>query len=54
MLRSNPRDFLTEASRAGADDLSPHGDAVGGRERGGRFEPLLEPHELSVEMRVER
>jgi hypothetical protein len=54
MLRSNPRDFLTEASRAGADDLPPHGDAVGGRERGSRFEPLLEPHELSVEMRVER
>jgi hypothetical protein len=54
MLRGDSRDFFAEASGAGADDLSPHGNAVGGRERRGRFEALLEPYELSVEMRVER
>ena len=37
-----------------ADDLAPHRDAVRGRDRGRGLEPLLQAHELSVEVCVER
>ena len=53
-LRDDARHFLSEAPRPGADDLPPHTDAVGSGHRRRGLEPLLEAHELSVEMRVHR
>jgi hypothetical protein len=47
-------DLFAEEARPRADDLSPDCDPVGGRDGGGRFEPLLQAHELPIEMRVDR
>ena len=53
-LQSDANDFLAEAARARADDLPPDVHAVGVRHRGCGVEPLLEAHELPVEVRVDR
>jgi hypothetical protein len=47
-------DVLTEAPRPRADDFGLYGDAVGGRHRGRRLEPLLEAGESSVHVRIQR
>jgi hypothetical protein len=48
------RDLLAEAPRPSADDFPTHGNAVRACHRCGRFEPVLEAGELSIEMRVQR
>jgi hypothetical protein len=53
-LGGNTPDLLAEAPRPRAHDLVPHPDAVGGRHRGRDLEPLLQAHELPVEVRVDR
>jgi len=54
MRGGDSRGVLAEASRPRAHDLPPHGDAVRGRHRGRRLEPLLELGEPAVHVRVER
>ena len=53
-FRSDAGHFLSEAPRAGANDLAAHTDSIGGRNRGGQIEPLPEGDELAVEVRVDR
>jgi hypothetical protein len=53
-LGSDARDLLPETSGPRANDLPPHRDPVGSSHRGRRLEPLLQAHELSVEVCVER
>jgi hypothetical protein len=53
-LGRNARDLLAEVSGPRADDLSAHADAVRARDRSRRLEPLLQIHELPVEVRVDR
>ena len=53
-LGGHARDLLSEAARPGADDLPPHRDAVGRGHRVRGLQPLLEAHQLPVEMRVDR
>jgi hypothetical protein len=52
-LGSDARDLLAETSGSRANDLPPHRDSVGGRHRGRGLEPLLQAHELSVEVCVD-
>ena len=47
-------DLLAEAAGPGADDLVPDGDAVRARDRARGLDPLLQAHELPVEVRVDR
>ena len=53
-LGRDARDLLSERSGPRANDLPPHRDAVGVRDRGRRVEPLLQSHELTVEVRIQR
>ena len=53
-LRRDARDLLAETSGTRADDLAPHRDAVGARDRSRRLAPPLHIGELPVEMRVQR
>ena len=53
-LGSDARDLLPETSGPRANDLPPHADPVGGRHRGRGLEPLLQAHELPVEVCVDR
>ena len=53
-LGSDPRDLLAETPRPRADDLPAHRDAVRIRHCGRGLEPLLQAHELAVEVRVQR
>jgi hypothetical protein len=48
------RHVLAEAPRPRTDDLATHTDAVGSGHRSRGLEPLLDAHELPVEMRVDR
>jgi hypothetical protein len=45
---------LAEAARPRTDDLATHADAVGSGHRSRGLEPLLDTHELPVEVCVER
>jgi hypothetical protein len=53
-LGRDARHLLGQASRACAHDLAPHTDAVRAGNRRRRLEPLLQAHELPVEVRVDR
>jgi hypothetical protein len=53
-LGCDARDLLAEAAGPRANDLSLDCDPVGGRDGGSQLEPLLQAHELPVEVRVER
>ena len=53
-LRSDASDFLAETPRPGSDDLPPDVHAVRVRDRRRGVQPLLEAHELPVEVRVDR
>ena len=47
-------DLLAEAPGPGTDDLVPDGHAVRARDRARGFDPLLQTHELPVEVRIDR
>ena len=47
-------DLLAEAPGPGTDDLVPDGHAVRARDRARGFDPLLQAHELPVEVRIDR
>lgn len=53
-LGRDPPNLLAQAPRPRADDLAPDRNSVRVRNRCGGFEPLLQAHELPVEVRVER
>ena len=53
-LRRDTRDLLAETSGTRADDLAPHRDAVGARDRGRTLESLLQARERAVHVRVDR
>jgi hypothetical protein len=53
-LGRDASNFLAEAPRPRPDDLLSHRDAVRRRYRSRGLEPLLEGHELTLEVRVER
>jgi len=53
-LGRDARHLLAQAAVSGPDDFPPHVDAVRARDRSRVLEPLLQAHELAVEMRVDR
>ena len=53
-LCRHARDFLAEQAGASADDLAPHTDAVGRRDRRGRVKPITQRAQLFIEACVER
>ena len=53
-LRGDACDLLAEASGTRADDLAPHRDAVGARDRSRTLELLLQARERPVHVGVER
>ena len=54
MPARDSRGVLAEAARPRAHDLAPHADAVRGRHRGGRLEPLPQLGEPVVHVGIER
>jgi hypothetical protein len=54
VLGGDASDVLAEAPRTGAHELSADADAVRARHLGGGFEPLLQAHQLPVEVRIDR
>jgi hypothetical protein len=54
MLGGDANDVLAKAPRTGAHELATDADPVRASHRGGGFEPLLQAHQLPVEVGVER
>jgi hypothetical protein len=52
-LGCDTRDVLAEAPRPRTHDLAPHAHVVRARHGGRELEPLLQPGQLPVEMRIE-